>query len=225
MKFGISKGGDSKEFQTFTQGQYLCKFIKGKADLGHKNSYGDKPRHIFRLQPLKFNDKGDWVDTFYDTNFKEMKNFYVDKNKEEKPSYFRHNVNYKVEEDMSLSFSLFLGGDGMSPSKFGTMCKVLFGGSEREANCPYSAVEHFEGDEIVVNVTNSKDDKEREYANIVSFEKAEGYKPKTNAELEKIVISSKEEEEEKMKKFQASIKKDLEGDPAEISIDDIPALQ
>ena len=227
MKFGISKGGGSSSFQTFTQGKYKCKFMKGIADLNHKNSFGEKPRHIFLIQPIEYYDKGKWVKNFYDVKFGEMNNFYKDKEGNEKPSYFRHYVNYKVEPDMSLSFSLFLGGGELSPSKFGTLCNILFGNNGKgEAKCPYSAVEHFEGDEIIVNVTNSKsEDGKREYANVSTFEKVEGYEPKIKAELDKIKVASREEEEAKAEKFRKdltdSIEKNEVSTEAEKKIEDI----
>jgi len=146
---------------------------------------------------------------FYDIDGNEMKNTYEDKEGNEKPAYFRYYVNYKHDSNMELSFSLFLGNGDLSASKFASLCKALFGDNGKgEANCQYSAVEHFIGDTLIAQVTNSEGSGKFEgktFANIDSLSQDPDFKPKTIEDIKEIKISSIEEEKKKAAEFRKNI--------------------
>lgn len=203
MKFNTTSGGDST-FQTFDSGIYKCKIIGGVTDLNYKNSYGEeKPRYIFFLQPIAVKERGNkWTEEFLDKDGKDMKNTYVDKEGNEKPSYFRWNANYKVEGNMDLSFSLY------EKSGFAKLCMALFGKEGKEAKCPYSAVEHFVGDTVLAHVKAEEGEGKWDgkfFANITDFEKDPEFKEKTKSELDKIKILSLDEEKKKAEEFRKEI--------------------
>jgi len=223
MEFKIAQGGEGKSFQVFTQGKYKCRIVGGISDLEYSYIGQDKPRYIFLLQPISYFDKGKLVEEFYDTNFEPMKNTYIDKDGNKKPAYLRHNCNYKIEPSGDLSFSLYMGGEGMNASSFALLCNALFGKGKKDANCPYTAVEHFVGDTVIVSVVNKKGTWKSEgkvFANIVDFEKDSEFVVKTQAQLDKIEVSSIEQEKAHAEQYRKDIIENTKVDEA--SLDGIP---